>query len=41
MIYDLPKIEAKQIEKAQKNRIYRVERDRLKSSFFIILPLLK
>ena len=37
MIYDLPKVEAKQIEKAHKNRIYRVERDRLKSRFFIYL----
>ena len=35
MIYDLPKIEAKQIENAHKNRIYKVERDRLKSRFFI------
>ena len=37
MIYDLPKLEAKQIELAHKNRIYRVERDRLKSRFFIYL----
>lgn len=37
MIYDLPKIETIQIEKAQKNRMYKVERDRLKSRFFIYL----
>ena len=37
MIYDLPKIEALQIEKAHKERMYRVERDRLKSRYFIYL----
>lgn len=37
MIYDLPKIEAMQIEKAHKDRMYRVERDRLKSRYFIYL----
>ena len=37
MLYDLPKIEALQIEKAHKNRLYRVERDRLKSRYFIYL----
>ena len=37
MIYDLAKIEAHQIEKAHKNRLYRVERDRLKSRCFIYL----
>ena len=37
MIYDLPKIEAIQIEKAHKERMYRVERDRLKSRYFIYL----
>ncbi len=37
MIYDLPKIEAIQIEKAHKDRLYRVERDRLKSRCFIYL----
>lgn len=37
MIYDLPKVEASQIEKAHKNRLYRVERDRLKSRCFIYL----
>ena len=37
MIYDLPKLEALQIEKAHKERMYRVERDRLKSRYFIYL----
>lgn len=37
MLYDLPKIEALQIEKAHKDRLYRVERDRLKSRYFIYL----
>ena len=37
MIYDLPKIEASQIEKAHRDRLYRVERDRLKSRYFIYL----
>lgn len=37
MIYDLPKIEASQIENAHKERVYRVERDRLKSRYFIYL----
>ena len=37
MIYDLAKIEAQQIEKAHKKRLYRVERDRLKSRCFIYL----
>ena len=37
MIYDLPKIEANQIAKAHKDRLYRVERDRLKSRYFIYL----
>ena len=37
MIYDLPKIEAKLIESAHKDRLYRVERDRLKSRYFIYL----
>ena len=37
MIYDLPKVEALQIEAAHKQRFYRVERDRLKSRYFIYL----
>ena len=37
MIYDLPKVEALQIEAAYKQRFYRVERDRLKSRYFIYL----
>ena len=37
MIYDLPKIESEQILKAHQNRIYRVERDRLKPRLFIYL----
>lgn len=37
MIYDLPKVEALQIESAHKQRFYRVERDRLKSRYFIYL----
>ena len=37
MIYDLPKIELKQIEAANKNRLYRIERDRLKTRTFIYL----
>lgn len=35
MIYDLPKIEAYQIEKAHKEKLYRIERDRLKPRSFI------
>ena len=35
MIYDLKTIESKQIAKAHKMRLYKVERDRLKSRFFI------
>ena len=37
MIYDLAKVEAEQIEKAHKNRLYKVEKDRLKSRSFIYL----
>jgi leucyl-tRNA synthetase len=37
VIYDLPKVEALQIEAAHKQRFYRVERDRLKSRYFIYL----
>ena len=37
MIYDLVKIESEQIANAHKNRIYRVERDRLKPRHFIYL----
>ena len=37
MIYDLSKIEANQIEKAHKSGMYKVERDRLKSRYFIYL----
>ena len=37
MIYKLPEIESKQIEKAHKDRMYRVERDRLKTRYFIYL----
>ena len=37
MIYDLPKVEALQIESVHKQRFYRVERDRLKSRYFIYL----
>lgn len=35
MLYDLPKIEFEQINKAYKNRLYRIERDRLKPRYFI------
>ena len=35
MIYDLPSIEKIQIEKAQKNKLYKVERDRLKPRYFL------
>lgn len=37
MIYDLPKIEATQIEKAHKARLYKVERDRLKSRLYVYM----
>ena len=37
MIYKLPEIESKQIEKAHMDRMYRVERDRLKTRYFIYL----
>lgn len=37
MIYNLPEIELTQIQKASKNGLYKVERDRLKSRFFIYL----
>ena len=37
VIYDLPVIEKNQIEKFHKERMYRVERDRLKTRYFIYL----
>ena len=37
MIYDLKKIELEQIERDHKNRIYKIERDRLKMRYFIYL----
>lgn len=37
MAYDLFKIEFEQINKAMKNRLYRIERDRLKPRYFIYL----
>ena len=37
MIYDLPVIEKNQIEKFHKDRMYRVERDRLKTRYFIYI----
>lgn len=35
MIYDLQKIEKEQINKALSNRLYRIERDRLKTRYFV------
>ena len=35
MIYDLHSVEKIQIEKAQKDRLYKVERDRLKPRYFL------
>lgn len=35
LIYDLPSIEKKQIELAQEQHLYRIERDRLKPRFFL------
>ena len=37
MIYDLPKIEEEQVSKAHKERLYRIERDRLKTRYFVYL----
>lgn len=37
VIYNLPEIESIQIERAHKDRMYRVERDRLKTRYFIYL----
>ena len=37
MLYDLKKIELEQINRAFKNRLYRIERDRLKPRYFIYL----
>lgn len=37
MLYDLKKIELEQITKAMKNRLYRIERDRLKPRYFVYL----
>ena len=35
MVYDLPKIELNQINNAKKQRLYRIERDRLKPRYFV------
>lgn len=35
MVYDLPKIEALHVAQSSKNRIYKIERDRLKTRFFV------